>query len=149
MTQPAQDPFVCETSFHVRYAETDAMGFVHHAVYLVWFEEGRSEFIRAQGWSYAAIERSGYYLVASDLRAKYLQAARYDQRVTVRTWLSEVRSRQMTFACRVLDSDSGAELFNASLKLTCLNAQGAVTRIPSSWAWLAAQMRRIRARCML
>ena len=137
MSQPRNDAFVSETSFHVRYAETDAMGFVHHAVYLVWFEEGRSGFIRARGWSYADIERSGFFLVASDLRAKYLKAARYDQRVTVQTWLAQVKSRQLTFACRVLDSDSGDELFRASLKLTCLNAQGAVTRIPSSWgAWL-------------
>ena len=137
MTKPAEDSFLCETTFHVRYAETDAMGFVHHAVYLVWFEEGRSEFIRAQGWSYADIERSGYFLVASDLRAKYLKAARYDQRVTVQTWLAQVKSRQLTFACRVLASDSGDELFKASLKLTCLNGDGAITRIPDSWGlWM-------------
>ncbi|MCY3574930.1 MAG: thioesterase family protein [Chloroflexi bacterium] len=131
------DPHICETSFHVRYAETDAMGFVHHAVYLVWFEEGRSAFIREQGWSYAEIERSGYFLVASDLRARYLRAARYDQRVTVRVWLAQVKSRQMTFQCEVVDSASGECFFSASLKLLCLNRAGEITRIPPAWgAWL-------------
>ena len=130
-------PHRTETTFHVRYAETDAMGFVHHAVYLVWFEEGRSEFIREQGWSYADIERSGYFLVASDLRARYMRAARYDQLVTVRVWLSEVKSRQMTFACEVIDSETRECLFTASLKLLCLNREGLITRIPDAWhGWL-------------
>ncbi|MCY4463934.1 MAG: thioesterase family protein [Chloroflexi bacterium] len=131
------DPHISETSFHVRYAETDAMGFVHHAVYLVWFEEGRSAFIREQGWSYAEIERSGYFLVASDLRARYLKAARYDQLVTVRVWLAQVKSRQLAFACEVLDSESRDCLFSANLKLHCLNRAGKIARIPSDWqAWL-------------
>ena len=131
------DAHISETTFHVRYAETDAMGFVHHAVYLVWFEEGRSAFIREQGWSYAEIERSGYFLVASDLRARYLKAARYDQRVTVRVWLAQVKSRQLTFACEVVDSESRDCFFRASLKLLCLNRAGEITRIPPEWAaWL-------------
>lgn len=135
MTKAA--PHMSETSFHVRYAETDAMGFVHHAVYLVWFEEGRSAFIREQGWSYAEIERSGYFLVASDLRARYRRAARYDQRVTVRVWLAQIKSRQLTFACEVVDSESNDCFFSASLNLLCLNRAGAITRIPSAWqAWL-------------
>lgn len=134
---PKAKPHISETSFHVRYAETDAMGFVHHAVYLVWFEEGRSAFIREQGWSYAEIERSGYFLVASDLRARYRRAARYDQRVTVRVWLAQIKSRQLTFACEVVDSESHDCFFSASLKLLCLNQSGAITRIPSAWqAWL-------------
>ncbi len=134
---PQSETYICATSFHVRYAETDAMGFVHHAVYLVWFEEGRSAFIREQDWSYAEIERSGYFLVASDLRARYRLAARYDQLVTVRVWLAEVKSRQLTFACEVVDSDTGACFFSASLKLLCLNRAGQITRIPPVWrAWL-------------
>lgn len=137
MTMSTAAPRISETSFHVRYAETDAMGFVHHAVYLVWFEEGRSAFIREQGWSYAEIERSGYFLVASDLRARYHKAARYDQRVTVRTWLAEVKSRQLTFACEVVDSLARDRFFSASLKLLCLSRAGEITRIPGEWgAWL-------------
>ena len=75
----SSDRFISETTFHVRYAETDSMGVVHHAVYLVWFEEGRSAYIREHGSSYAEIEKSGYFLAAAELNAKYRRAARYDQ----------------------------------------------------------------------
>lgn len=135
-----EDRFICETTFHVRYAETDSMGVVHHAVYLVWFEEGRSAYIRAHGWSYADIEESGYFLAAGDLNARYKQPARYDQRITVKTWIQEVRSRAMTFGCEIVEAGTGAILFEAALKLICLNASGAITRIPNAWmAWLDPQ----------
>ena len=103
---PPRDRHISETTFHVRYAETDAMGYVHHAVYLVWFEEGRSAFIRERGWSYADIEASGYFLVAGELEARYRKAARYDQQVTVRTWIESFKTRAMTFGCEVVNADS-------------------------------------------
>ena len=134
---PPEDRHICQTTFHVRYAETDAMGVVHHADYLVWFEEGRSAFIREQGWSYAEIEASGYYLAAGELHAKYIKAARYDQLVTVKTWIDELKSRTVTFGCEVVDAGNDNALFSASLRLICLNASGQITRIPAAWkAWL-------------
>ncbi|MCY4061056.1 MAG: thioesterase family protein [Chloroflexi bacterium] len=132
-----KDLFICETTFHVRYAETDSMGVVHHTVYLVWFEEGRSAYIREHGWSYADIERSGYFLAAGDLKAKYRLAARYDQRITVKTWIEDVKSRTITFGCEIVEAETDAILFEASLKLICLNASGKVKRVPNAWkAWL-------------
>ena len=134
---PPADRHINETTFHVRYAETDAMGVVHHAVYLVWFEEGRSAYIRRQGWSYADIEKSGYFLAAGELNASYRKAARYDQRVTVKTWVREIKSRAVTFGCEIVEARSGPVFFHASLKLICLNAAGQVTRLPPAWsAWL-------------
>ena len=113
------------------------MGVVHHAVYLVWFEEGRSAFIRERGWSYADIEDSGYFLVATDLRARYLRATRYDQEVTVKTWIEDVQSRAITFGCDILDASSGEIAFSASLKLICVDSLGKITRIPAAWKpWL-------------
>ena len=135
---PPADRHICPTTFHVRYAETDSMGFVHHAVYLVWFEEGRSAFIREQGWSYADIEASGYYLVAGELEARYSKAARYDQLVTVKTWIADYKTRTMTFGCEIVDTVSNDALFSATIKLVCLNATGQITRIPVDWlAWLS------------
>ncbi len=135
----ADERRVCEITFHVRYAETDTMGVVHHAAYLIWFEEGRSAFIREQGWSYADIEASGYFLVAAELEARFLRAARYDQQITVRTWIEDYKSRAIVFGCQVVDSCSGQSFFSATLKLICVNAKGQGTRIPPTWhAWLGS-----------
>lgn len=133
------DRYVSQTIFHVRYGETDMMGIVHHASYLVWFEEGRSAFIREQGGSYADIEASGYYLAAGELTAKYIKAAVYDQRVTVHCWIDSYRSRTVTFACEIVSTDNEEPLFRASIKLICLNDDGQITRIPDVWdSWLNA-----------
>ena len=59
------DRFVAEASFYVRYAETDAMGIVHHANHIVYFEEGRSNYARQRGSDYASFERSGHYLTVA------------------------------------------------------------------------------------
>lgn len=133
------DRYISETTFYVRYAETDMMGIVHHASYLVWFEEGRSVFIRDQGGSYARIEESGYYLAAGELNAKYIKAAVYDQQVTVKCWIESYRSRTVTFACEITDTKTEEILFTATIKLICLNTDGQITRVPAEWdIWLKA-----------
>ncbi|MCY3977257.1 MAG: thioesterase family protein [Chloroflexi bacterium] len=133
----SRDRYVSETTFYVRYAETDNMGVVHHAVYLVWFEEGRSAYIREHGWSYAEIEKNGYFLAAAELKARYRRAARYDQLVTVKTWIHDFKSRTLTFGCEIVDGQSEMVMFESTLKLICLNAMGEVTRVPEAWhSWL-------------
>lgn len=126
-------PFVAEASFHVRYAETDAMGIVHHAAYIVWFEEGRSNYMRQRGTSYADFERDGYYMAVTEVHARYLKPARYDDRVTIRCWLGAARSRSMTFEYEVVHDASGELLMSGSSHHICINKQGAVTKIPSQW----------------
>ena len=129
--------YVNETTFHVRYAETDKMGIVHHASYLIWFEEGRSAFIREHGGSYASIEASGYYLAAGELNARYIKAAVYDQQVTVRCWIDNYKSRTVTFACEIVATEDSSLLFRASIKLICLDQDGQITRVPQEWSkWL-------------
>lgn len=131
--------YVSEITFHVRYAETDMMGIVHHASYLIWFEEGRSAFIREQGSSYAQIEESGYYLAAGELNARYIKAAAYDQQVTVRCWIDSHKSRTVTFACEIIAADDSSLLFRATTKLICLDKGGQITRVPKEWLkWLDA-----------
>ena len=91
--EPSEDRLVIETSFHVRYAETDAMGVVHHATYLVYFEEGRSQYMRDIGSDYANIEASGYQLPVTEVNVRYAGSLRYGELVKVRTWIDENRSR--------------------------------------------------------
>ncbi len=126
-------PFVAETTFHVRYAETDKMGIVHHAAYVVWLEEGRSQWMRSHGSSYASFERDGISLAVTELLVRYARATRYDQRVTVQCWVEEVKSRKMSFGYRVLDAETGDLLVSATTRHICLNREGQVTTIPQKW----------------
>ncbi|GHG06115.1 4-hydroxybenzoyl-CoA thioesterase [Deinococcus piscis] len=89
------------TSLRVRYAETDAMGVAHHAVYPVWFEVGRSDLMRDLGLSYAEVEAQGYFLMLTDLGVQYRRAARYDEELTLLTRVEEVRSRTLRFGYEV------------------------------------------------
>lgn len=124
---------IVETTFRVRYAETDQMGIVHHASYVVWLEEGRSHWMRAHGSSYADFEKEGLVLAVSDLQVRYKYAARYDQKVTVRCWVSEVKSRQMQFDYEIVDPGTGQILVSGYTKHVCLDREGKVTKLPSKW----------------
>jgi acyl-CoA thioester hydrolase len=129
MTQPR----VVETTFHVRYAETDQMQLVHHTAYIVWFEEGRSSWMRAQGSDYARFEASGLYLAVSEVYARYIAPAHYGRQVTARTWVEELRSRLIKFCYEVLDTQSGQTLVTGYTRHVCVDREGQVVRIPDSW----------------
>ncbi|MCD6290832.1 MAG: acyl-CoA thioesterase [Anaerolineae bacterium] len=119
-----------DTSFHVRYAETDAMGIVHHAAYIVWFEEGRSAYMRACGLPYSEVERRGYWFTVAEVRARFHTSARYDERIVVRTWLTELRSRGLTFTYEVRRVADNALLVTGETRHICVDHTGAVRRIP-------------------
>lgn len=89
------------TEIRVRYAETDAMGIVHHAVYPVWMELGRSDLLRQMGQGYSDWEAQGVFMAVGELRVKYRAPARYDQLVQVRTWVKEAGRRKVVFAYEV------------------------------------------------
>ncbi len=90
-----------ETLIRVRYAETDAMGIVHHAVYPVWMELGRSDLLRQLGDGYARWEAQGVMLSVSGISLTYRAPARYDELVTVTTRLKEAARRKLVFAYEV------------------------------------------------
>ena len=124
---------VVETTFHVRYAETDQMGIVHHASYVVWLEEGRSQWMRAHGNSFAQFEKEGLSLAVSELYLRYEQPARYDQSVTIRCGVKSVRSRQIHFNYEIIDAETGAIFVDGYTQHICLDRQGKVTKIPDAW----------------
>jgi acyl-CoA thioester hydrolase len=121
---------VIETTLRVRYAETDAMGIVYHAHYLVWFEVGRGDYFRAQGHDYGEWENQGYLLPVSEAFARYHAPARYGDLITVCTWLEQVRSRSITLAYEVRDASSQQRLATGWTKHICTDQQGRTHRLP-------------------
>lgn len=126
-------PFVSETRFHIRYAETDAMGIVHHSQYIVYFEEGRSAYARQRGHPYSEFEREGFILAVVEVGVNYRNPARYEQFITVRTWISEMRSRTLTFNYEIVDEALDETLATGFTRHICLDLEGKPTRIPEKW----------------
>ena len=87
-----------ETEVRVRYAETDQMGIVHHANYLIWFEAGRSDLCRAKGFSYKEMEKQDDALmVVAETYCRYKSPAYYEDVLTIRVKVGEIRSRSLRF----------------------------------------------------
>ena len=87
-----------ETRLRVRYAETDHMGVVYYANYLVWMEVGRVELCRALGFNYRDMEQDyGVLLAVAEACCRYRSPARYDDEVIVKTWIEEANTRMATF----------------------------------------------------
>lgn len=92
-----------ETEIRVRYAETDKMGIVHHANYLIWFESGRSEFCRARGFSYKDMEeKDNALMVVAESYCRYKSPAHYDDVLIIRTKVGDIRSRSLRFLYEVI-----------------------------------------------
>ena len=127
-----EDP-IAITDFYVRYAETDAMRVVHHAAYLVYFEEGRSELMRSLGRDYAGIEASGFMLPVTEVNVRYVGSLVYGNQVKISTRLTENRSRRVTFTYEVWGPESDDVLVSGYTRHIWTNRKGAVTRVPEQW----------------
>jgi len=123
-----------DTEIRVRYAETDQMGVAYYANYLVWFEVGRSEFCRKRGFCYADLEASGYKLVVTDVQCRYRNAARYDEVITVRTWLKEMNRRMITFGYRILRKENEEVISEGETRHLCLDSNGKPKSMPKEFA---------------
>jgi acyl-CoA thioester hydrolase len=90
------------TRFRVRYAETDQMGVVYYANYFVWFEIGRTDYIRQRGFAYRDMEaEEGLYIVVAEAKCRYKAPARYDDEIEVRTCLRGMRRRVLVFGYEI------------------------------------------------
>ena len=119
-----------DIEFRVRYAETDQMGVVYHANYLVWCEMGRTDFIRNLGLSYAEMERSGIFLAVSDLSMRFHAAARYEDLIGVRTSLTDLRSRLIAFEYLITNAETKQRLATAQTRLVSLDRAGRPIAMP-------------------
>jgi acyl-CoA thioester hydrolase len=102
---------VYETSLRVRYAETDQMGVVYHSNYIVWFEVGRVEMLRELGFHYREMEKQdGTHIAVVEARCRFKAPALYDDLITIRTRLLNVRESLLHFGYEVVRSRDGALL---------------------------------------
>ncbi len=90
------------TTLRVRYAETDQMGMVYYANYLVWFELGRADFCRQHGFAYRDMEKQdGLYIIVAEARCRYKAPARYDDEIVIQTCLRAMRKRVLVFGYKI------------------------------------------------
>jgi acyl-CoA thioester hydrolase len=119
-----------EITIRVRYAETDRMGLLHHANYLVYFEQGRTELLRSQGFAYKDLEDQGYLLVLTRVQVRYRSPARYDDLLTLRTTV--VRTTAVKIQHRYELLRDGLLLAEGETTLGCVGRDGRVQRLPKA-----------------
>lgn len=97
--------FISEKQIEVRYAETDQMGIVYHANYLVWMEIGRAQLVKDLGFSYAGLEERGILCPVLGIDIQYKKAMHYGQTATVRTWIESHSKLRTTYGYEILHED--------------------------------------------
>lgn len=113
----------------VRYAETDQMGRAYHAWYLMWFEAGRNSLMRKAGLPYADFEERGLFLPVRRVEVGYSAPVRYDEEVTVETWVASLTKARVVFANRIL-TEEGKEAARGRVELALCNREGRIVPWP-------------------
>jgi acyl-CoA thioester hydrolase len=120
------------TTVRVNYSETDQMGVVYHARHVVWLDIARTEHLRQVGFSYRDLEAQGVRLVVTDLRLRYLAAARYDDVVRIRCRVREARPRRVIFSYSLELADGAVPIAEGETTLMCLDQAHRLSRLPHS-----------------
>lgn len=126
MTRPVQS---CDVEIRVRYAETDAMGYLHHAQYFVYFELGRTELLRCNGVRYREMEERGIYYVVARLECRFRAPARYDDLVTLTTSTERMTPVRVEHAYRL--TRGGQLLTEAHSTLVAVGRDGRPQPLPA------------------
>ena len=137
MSNPA-NPRVSEITVRVNYSETDQMGVVYHARYVVWLDMARTEHLRTAGMSYKEVEAMGVRLAVGELNVRYRQAARYDDLVRIRCWVKDLGSRRILFGYAVEHAETNELLATATTAMFSINDNHRPTRLPSEVTRLLA-----------
>lgn len=116
------------TTIRVRYPEVDAMGYLHHSRYLQYFEMGRTELLRSQGFSYAELESRGVLFVVVKAQVRYRSPARYDQELTLLTRLMRQTAVRLDHEYEL--RREGTLLAEGSSTIACVDRSGQVQPIP-------------------
>ncbi len=132
MTHAQPHSLEVATVERVRYADTDQMGVVYYANYLVWFEIGRAEWLRAQGLSYRDVERGGTVLPVIEARCEYLLPMRYDDEVEIRTRAALVSAIRVEFHYTVVRRADGALAARGLTRHVATDPSGRPRRMPAA-----------------
>ena len=123
-----------ETRIRVRYAETDQMGVVYYANYLVWMEVGRVELCKACGFNYRDMEREdGVMMAVAEANCRYSAPARFDDEVIIRTWIEDANPRIVKFAYEMSVAADGRKLASGYTRHVLVDRQFQRTRLPQKY----------------
>jgi acyl-CoA thioester hydrolase len=123
-----------ETRLRVRYAETDQMGVVYYANYLVWMEVGRVEYCKAFDFNYKVMEEEdGVLLAVAEAHCRYAFPSRFDDEVIVRTWVSEANTRMVTFSYEMRLAEGDRKLASGETKHIFCNRELKPCRMPAKY----------------
>ena len=123
-----------ETRIRVRYAETDQMGVVYYANYLVWMEVGRVELCKACGFNYRDMEREdGILMAVTEANCRYSSAARFDDEVIIRTWIEDANPRLIKFAYEMTAAEDGRRLASGYTRHLLVDREFRRTRLPEKY----------------
>jgi acyl-CoA thioester hydrolase len=138
MTSPAPEEVFGvwhETLLRVRYSETDKMGIVYYANYLVWFEIGRTEYCRARGFSYRDMEENeDAFLVVAEAYCRYKAPGYYDDELIVRTHVTELRRRSLRFGYEIVRTTDGQVVAEGETGHVVTDSSGRVRSFPEGYA---------------
>jgi acyl-CoA thioester hydrolase len=118
------------STVRVRYAETDKMGVVYHSNYFVWFEIGRTDWLRDTGWTYREMEADGIQLPVIEAHCEYRQGARYDDDVEIRTSAKKLSPVRIQFAYEAIRRADGALLATGHTVHATIDRDGRPVRMP-------------------
>ena len=118
------------SSVRVRYAETDKMGVVYYANYLIWFEVGRTDWLRETGWTYREMEADGIQLPVIEAHCEYRQGARYDDDIEIRTGARKLSPVRLQFDYQAIRRADGVLLATGHTVHATIDRDGRPVRMP-------------------
>jgi acyl-CoA thioester hydrolase len=135
-----------DARLRVRYAETDQMGIVYYANYLVWMEIGRVEYCRAAGIRYRDMEiEDGLLLAVVEASCRYVAPAMYDDEVVVRTWIEEAKPRMVRFGYEMTEASDGRRLATGETKHIFIGRDRRIRKLPEKY-WAAFGMETLQSK---
>lgn len=124
---------ISETRFRARYAETDKMGVIYYANYLVWMEMGRTDYCKSVGFDYREMEVEGAHMAVAEATCRYVSPARYDDSILVRTSVERINRRLITFVYSIVNEKTGTLLAEGKTVHVAMSLEGKSMSIPERY----------------